>query len=123
MTQHAQHEWYYAVGGNQVGPVGSDELKRLAAAGELKPTDLVWRDGLSDWTAASKIGGLFAAAAAPGTSPPDAAAAAAPVYSAPAPAAVLPYGGGGGGAYGLTGGGGGVTARAVDLLNQTRPWV
>ena len=55
----AEHEWYYAAGGNQAGPVGSDELKRLAASGELKPTDLVWRDGLADWTPASKIQGLF----------------------------------------------------------------
>jgi hypothetical protein len=133
-----QHEWFYAVDGNQMGPVGTDELKRLATLGELKPTALVWRDGLSDWTPASKIPGLFAApapapapmaapAAAPAADAPAALHAgggypAAPAPSYAAPAAVLPYGGGGVGSYGA-GGGSGVTARAADLLNQTRPWV
>jgi hypothetical protein len=54
--------WYYARDGKQQGPVGSEELKRLAAAGQLRPTDLVWKDGMADWLAAAKVRGLFPAA-------------------------------------------------------------
>ncbi len=52
-------DWYYARGGKQMGPVPSTELKRLAAAGELTPDDLVWREGLSEWAPAGSVRGLF----------------------------------------------------------------
>src|SRR5687768_9599724 len=56
-------EWYYSIGGDRQGPVAAAELKRLADAGTLKPTDLVWKDGMADWAQARSIKGLFAAAA------------------------------------------------------------
>jgi TM2 domain-containing membrane protein YozV len=56
-------EWYYSVGGDRQGPVAAAELKKLADAGTLKPTDLVWKDGMADWSPAKSIKGLFAAAA------------------------------------------------------------
>src|SRR5688572_22826769 len=67
-----QHDWFYASGGVQMGPVDTEGLKRLADAGELKPTDLVWRDGLADWTAASKLPELFPAGAPDGAAAPAA---------------------------------------------------
>src|SRR5262249_298739 len=54
--------WYYAQGGQQFGPVSSRQLKRLAAGGQLRPTDLIWKDGMADWTPALKLKGLFRAA-------------------------------------------------------------
>ena len=54
--------WYYAQGGQQFGPVSSRQLKRLAAGGQLRPTDLIWKDGIADWTPALKLKGLFRAA-------------------------------------------------------------
>jgi hypothetical protein len=53
--------WYYASGGQQRGPVKTPQLKQLATSGELKPDDLVWCDGMANWSPASTVKGLFAA--------------------------------------------------------------
>jgi hypothetical protein len=55
----SQVEWYYARGNKQSGPVSSLELKRLAGAGDLRPEDLVWREGMTEWSAARNVRGLF----------------------------------------------------------------
>jgi hypothetical protein len=55
----SQIEWYYARGNKQSGPVSSIELKRLADAGEISPDDLVWREGMTEWSAARNVRGLF----------------------------------------------------------------
>jgi len=52
-------EWYYARENNQMGPVSSVELKRLADVGELLPEDLVWREGMTEWSVARNVRGLF----------------------------------------------------------------
>src|SRR5262249_7238257 len=52
-------EWYYAKGNVQHGPVSVTEIKRMAAGGELAPSDLVWNEGLTDWTAAGSSKELF----------------------------------------------------------------
>jgi hypothetical protein len=52
-------EWFYAKGDKHSGPVNSVELKRMATVGELKPDDLVWREGMADWTVARNVRGLF----------------------------------------------------------------
>jgi hypothetical protein len=52
-------EWYYARGNKQMGPVSSTELKRLSSAGELRREDLVWREGMAEWTLARNVRGLF----------------------------------------------------------------
>jgi len=41
--------WYYAVNGQQAGPVEDAELQRMAAAGEVTPATLVWRAGMDAW--------------------------------------------------------------------------
>ena len=63
-------EWYYARGNRQSGPVASLELKRLAAAGELRPDDLVWREGMAEWTPARNVRGLFEEEKSPASPPP-----------------------------------------------------
>ncbi len=55
----AKTEWMYFVDGQQHGPVSSQGLRQLAAAGKLSPTDLVWREGLAEWAPAAKLKGLF----------------------------------------------------------------
>ena len=55
-------EWYYASNGQQMGPISALELRGLAASGGLKPSDLVWTDGMSSWTPARATRGLFPAA-------------------------------------------------------------
>lgn len=52
-------EWYYAVDGQQRGPVSGGKLKQLAAAGEINKADLVWKEGMADWVKAEKVKGLF----------------------------------------------------------------
>jgi hypothetical protein len=42
-------EWYYAVEGEQKGPVNDDEFRRLAQQGVITPQTLVWREGLANW--------------------------------------------------------------------------
>jgi hypothetical protein len=54
------NEWHYSVKGERSGPVAAAELKRLADSGQLAPTDLVWKEGLQNWVAASSVKGLFA---------------------------------------------------------------
>jgi hypothetical protein len=78
-------EWFYSVDGKKRGPVGSADLRRLADSGVIKPSDLVWKEGLAAWGAASSIKGLFPQPVAP---PPPKVPAARPAL-APAPSAGL----------------------------------
>lgn len=43
--------WYYAVNGQQAGPVEDTELQRLAVAGAVTASTLVWRAGMDAWAA------------------------------------------------------------------------
>lgn len=52
-------QWYYTNNGQQKGPVTDVELKQLAVSGNLIPTDQVWKDGMSAWTNAVNLKGLF----------------------------------------------------------------
>jgi TM2 domain-containing membrane protein YozV len=62
-------EWYYSVGGDRQGPITAAELKKLAETGTLKPTDLVWKDGMGDWAQAKTIKGLFGGGGSGGATP------------------------------------------------------
>jgi hypothetical protein len=74
-------EWHYTVNGQPAAaPVSDDQLKQLAASGRLRPSDMVWKDGMANWASASSIPGLFGGASAPAPSP----------RSAPGPMAVAP---------------------------------
>src|SRR2546423_8781814 len=53
-------EWYYSHDGARHGPISTDQLKDLAAAGRLRPNDLVWKEGMENWTPAAKVKGLLA---------------------------------------------------------------
>jgi hypothetical protein len=47
--------WYYAHGGRQTGPVDLQVLVKLAALGQLRPEDLVWTNGMAQWTPAGAL--------------------------------------------------------------------
>lgn len=51
--------WYYTTEGKQMDPVTMRELKRLVGEGVLKPTDMVWKDGMARWIRASSVKELF----------------------------------------------------------------
>jgi hypothetical protein len=52
-------DWYYSVGNHRQGPVTEDALRRMARSGTLRPTDLVWREGMADWVEANTVETLF----------------------------------------------------------------
>ena len=41
--------WFYAIGGQQHGPVDDGQLDALIAASTVNPETLVWREGLANW--------------------------------------------------------------------------
>jgi hypothetical protein len=55
-------QWYYSGSAEPKGPVPLSELQRLASAGELQPTDLLWQPGMHLWMPAADVRGLFRAA-------------------------------------------------------------
>lgn len=52
-------QWYYAKGSTTHGPLAGPELKQLADSGQLLPEDLVWKNGMANWTPAQTVRGLL----------------------------------------------------------------
>jgi len=65
-------QWYYNKGDKRHGPATIEQLRQVAASGQLEPTDLVWKKGMAEWTSASGVKGIF-----PDAEPAEAEAAAA----------------------------------------------
>jgi len=57
-------EWYCQISGRALGPFSSQQLKSMAAAGQLEPTDLLRKGDSGDWTPAAGVRGLFGAGSA-----------------------------------------------------------
>lgn len=55
----AGRDWFYMKDGVKTGPLSSGALRDAARQGWLSPEDLVWVEGMLDWTPASKIKGVF----------------------------------------------------------------
>ncbi len=47
--------WYYTRMGQQQRPASTEQLRRYAASGLLRPRDLVWKDGMRRWVPAYTI--------------------------------------------------------------------
>jgi len=58
--------WYYAEGNQQKGPVSETDLDQLFQNGQISETTLIWKEGMANWEAYSKIRGTGAAGAAAG---------------------------------------------------------
>jgi uncharacterized RDD family membrane protein YckC len=56
-------EWYVGSNGQQSGPFTLQQLRQMAASGQLSKTDLIWKQGLASWVACSSVKGLFPAVA------------------------------------------------------------
>ena|SRR5687767_3933563 len=95
-------QWYYAHGGQQLGPIEEEALKELLSSGQVQSTELVWREGMGNWQPASQVQEF--ATLAPATAPATDGYTVAPVGYAPpaggyappgygAPAHPLSYGG------------------------------
>jgi hypothetical protein len=51
--------WYYTQNGQQQGPITEGDLRQLAATGGLRPTELVWTEGMASWTTLASVPDLF----------------------------------------------------------------
>jgi hypothetical protein len=47
--------WYYLDGDQQCGPINKDELQMIVSAGRIKPDNLVWTEGMTEWSQAHNI--------------------------------------------------------------------
>ena len=57
-------DWYFLRDGGQFGPMAWEDLWRRGQAGELRPSDLVWKDGMPEWRVAASVPNLFPASQA-----------------------------------------------------------
>ena len=73
-------QWYYAQNSQQLGPVPQEQLRDMLSTGSVRPSDLVWCEGMPAWTPAGQVPALRPA---PAPNPP----APAPVYVPPPPPA------------------------------------
>ena len=55
-------KWHYSHDGTQQGPVTEDEIKGMISTGSVKPSDLVWCDGMAGWEPVSSVAELMPAA-------------------------------------------------------------
>jgi uncharacterized protein (TIGR00266 family) len=86
----AQQQWYLAIGGQQVGPIGEDEVIRSIQAGTVDGNTLVFTAGMTQWTPLKDVPQL--AARLGGAVPTPAVAASAAPTPAAAPSAAPPQG-------------------------------
>ena len=51
--------WFYGATQAKLGPFSARQLKELSVLGRLKPTDMVWKEGVTNGLPAGEIRGLF----------------------------------------------------------------
>ena len=51
--------WYCKLRGRTRGPVSPAVLRQLASSGKLRPTDMISRDGTTNWIRAGNVKHLF----------------------------------------------------------------
>lgn len=56
--------WYVRRGEREIGPLGEDALRALVGTVQITADTELWREGLSDWTAASALPGVLGPRAA-----------------------------------------------------------
>ena len=65
-------QWYMAIGGHQVGPIGAQEVISQIRNGSIQPNTYVFTPGMADWIPASKVEffrGYFGENSAPASIP------------------------------------------------------
>ena len=63
-------QFYYAQNGQRFGPLTLKQMQERIALHQLRPQDLVWREGMSQWVAAQEVPELFSPPAATPTVQP-----------------------------------------------------
>jgi membrane protease subunit (stomatin/prohibitin family) len=54
----AAQPFYFAINGQNVGPLTMDVVKQFVSMGQIKQDTLAWTNGMGAWTAASQVGAL-----------------------------------------------------------------
>jgi hypothetical protein len=70
MEMSPDSQWYYARGGQQLGPVSTAALRDLLRGGQLTAGDLVWAEGMPAWQQVKNISALSAPVVPDIASPP-----------------------------------------------------
>ncbi len=60
-------QWYCKIAGREVGPLSAEQLRSMAARGQILPNDGIRHGTAGAWVLARQVGGLFAAAPAAAT--------------------------------------------------------
>ncbi len=47
--------WFYTSNGTQAGPITQQELAAKVQSGEVTATDLIWKEGMSDWLPMNQV--------------------------------------------------------------------
>ena len=63
-------QWYYGKDGRQEGPIEEEVLLGLLRSGQLTPRDLVWKDGMAEWTPIQDVPELALVPTMPPATPP-----------------------------------------------------
>lgn len=48
-------QWYYSKNSTQLGPISDQEMREKTTSGEILKTDMVWREGMPDWSMAGNV--------------------------------------------------------------------
>ncbi len=59
MGPNLSEQWFYSANGRRMGPVTAHQLKALAARGDIRATDTIWRGDGERGVPAAKVKGLF----------------------------------------------------------------
>jgi len=77
--------WWYALDDQDRGPFSEIDFKVLVASGQIRPTDLVWKEGFAGWVTAESVPDLIPPkAAVPPPLPPRSSSSTAGSSTAPA---------------------------------------
>ena len=67
-------EWYCEIAGREIGPLSAQQLRAMAAKGQILPNDCVRQGTQGSWVPARQVKGLLSPASElPGRPPPPAA--------------------------------------------------
>ncbi len=48
-------DWYFTKNGRQEGPISTESLQSMIVSGAVATTDLIWREGMAEWTPAGQV--------------------------------------------------------------------
>ena len=55
----AEGQWFYSKDGQPLEPASFEKLTQFVVSGKLKPTDVVWKEGMPMWKPIADLPGLF----------------------------------------------------------------